>query len=251
MKVRAYIFNRLDQIAKTFPDLAEPVRDALTRYTRGTMSTDDFANLFNRVNMEYTQRSISTGDNTTVSKHRTRKAIAQPKVTTTTATFDMVNKMHWKHGLRVENPEAMDAMLQSLYDYVKDSFMNVFQDMVRDRVMWEREPESAVQNELWQSARREELEYNQMMRKRAREEPQQPEVDAQLRDTNDTAMSFLPKFDPLPRKRRKPLKANSSTSSASVRITKVDFVNALIRLKTFHPVLSRTRMVIKLLTLGV
>lgn len=250
MRVKRVVESRMSAFEATCPDIAATVSEAYARFTRNEMSAEDFARVFNRADMEFTQR---TGGQAPAPAPRPRKQPTPPAAVAPLA-FPLVDKMHFK--LPVSNKPEMEETLQALYRYAVDTIMDALKQVYKIRNAPQAYPIEedypGPLDQLKESARKDELEHLKVMKKRPRPPPPAPSVqDTMNRDMNETALSMLPApRAPLPVTKRKKKKALVVPEGMILVDKKEDVVQALIHLKTFDGVLGRSRAVLKRLTMG-
>lgn len=251
MRGRTFFEERLAAFEKHCPDIAAPVAQAYAQFARSQLSPEEFARIFNRADLEFSQR---TGDTGVTYVPRAPRA-QQPPAKKTQLT--MVNRFPTLK-LPLERTEDMETTLQALYEYAVGTIMDALRQVYKSReiskafIIVPDEPD--VLTQLKESARRDELAYNRMLKKRQREIEEEDEATRaqreQMGDMNDIAMSMLPKMEKvtMTTKRRT---VSSKLPPGTVRVTKEDFIQALIHLKTHDGVLGRSRAVLKRLTIGI
>lgn len=250
MRGRTFFEERLAAFEKHCPDIAAPVAKAYAQFARNNLSPEEFARVFNRADLEFSQRTGDTG----VSYVPRAPRAQQVKKTSTTQQMTMVNRFPTLK-LPLEKTEDMEATLQSLYEYAVGAIMDALRQVYKSREMSKAfiivPDEPDVLTQLKESARRDELAYNRMLKKRQREMEQEDEATKALReqvgDMNDTALSMLPKMEKVTKRKS----VSPKLPPGTVRVTKDDFIQALIHLKTHDGVIGRSRAVLKRLTIGI
>lgn len=245
-----YFDHRLKLFQQDCPDLAQTVTEAHARFARGDLSAEQFARIFSEADLAYIQRHAAPV--------QPRKPPGKAIKPAPPAAPLFVPKVHFKLPIAAGQEEDMALTLHQLYRYAHETLMNALREVVKSREMAKQfhvvyDADKPVLEQLRESARNDEREYNAMLKKRPRPSEDEEENEAvrahraQMQSMNETALSMLPKRAEVTTTKR----PRSSAPKKGNVVTRDDLVKALIHLKTHDGVLGRSWAVLKRLTMGI